>query len=128
MNVRKHIFLIVLGTEIPSHSKVSVMNSNESKFTLSFLWKVSMSKNVSLQQTCERMDGVKKDPTEGEQHWVGLVHLTIVYWSSFAMIPERERTSVHVLVASPCFSRLRPIGLVMSADADSQSFAQRLTC
>lgn len=90
-----------------------------------------MSKNVSLKQTCERMDDVKKDPTEGEQRRVGLVHLTVVYWSSFAMIPEREthqRTSGHVLVASPRFSRLRPIGLVTSADADSRSFAQRLRC
>lgn len=101
------------------------------RVSLSFLWKVSVSKSVSLKQTCGRMDDVEKDPTEGEQRRVGLVHLTVVYWSSFAMIPEREthqRTSGHVLVASPRFSRLRPIGLVTSADADSPSFAQRLTC
>lgn len=97
-NVRKHILLIVLGTEIPPRSKISVLNSNESEFTLSFLWKVSMSKNVSLKQTCERMDNVKKDPTEGEQRRVGLVHLTVVYWSSLAMIPERERRTKELLV------------------------------
>lgn len=49
-----------------------------------------MSKNVSLKQARERTDDVKKDPTEGGQRWVVLVHLTVVYWSSLAMIPERN--------------------------------------
>lgn len=77
-----------------------------------------MSKKVSLKQAGERTDDVKKDPTKGGQRWVVLVHLTVVYSSSLAMIPERNAlASGRVLVASPRFSRLRPIGRVKSADA-----------